>query len=71
MQIKLLGITYVDFNVMDQQLMKFSISGRYWTKNGGIMVQCIRYSEIPRGPIIQLGGKYYTIISLSLEYPGN
>jgi hypothetical protein len=24
-----------------------------------------------RKPIIQLGGKYYTILSVSLEYPGN
>jgi hypothetical protein len=32
MQMKLLGITNVDSGVIDQQLIKFSISGRYWRK---------------------------------------
>jgi hypothetical protein len=34
MQMKLLGITNVDSGVIDQQLIRFSVSGRYWTKNG-------------------------------------
>jgi hypothetical protein len=29
----------VDFGVIDQQLIKFAISGRYWRKIGCIMVQ--------------------------------
>jgi hypothetical protein len=29
---KLLGITIVDFNVIDQQLIKFSIAGTCWRK---------------------------------------
>jgi hypothetical protein len=33
---KLLEITNVDFNVTDQQLIRFSISGRYWIKNGTV-----------------------------------
>jgi hypothetical protein len=66
MQMKLLGITNVDINVTDQQLIKLSISGRYRRNNGSIMVQCISGK-----PTIQLGGKYYTIFSLNLEYPGN
>jgi hypothetical protein len=33
------------------------------------MVQYISYSKISRKPMIQLGGKYYTIFSLSLDYP--
>jgi hypothetical protein len=32
MQRKLLGITSVDFGVIDQRLIKFSVSGRYWSK---------------------------------------
>jgi hypothetical protein len=35
------------------------------------VLQYIGYSYISRKPMIQLGGKYYTIFSLSLEYPGN
>jgi hypothetical protein len=65
MQIKLLGTNNVDFDVTDQQLIKSSVSGIYWGKNGSIIVHCIS-----RKPTIQLGGKYYTIF-LSLEYPGN
>jgi hypothetical protein len=30
MQMKLLGITNVDFGIIDQLLIKFSVSGRYW-----------------------------------------
>jgi hypothetical protein len=47
------------------------ISVRYWRKSGSIMVQYISYLYTSRKPTIQLGGKYYTIISLSSEYPGN
>jgi hypothetical protein len=32
-----------DFSVTDQQLIKFSISGRYWRKNASIMVQYLSY----------------------------
>jgi hypothetical protein len=32
MQMKLLGITSVDFDAISQRLIKFSISGRYWGK---------------------------------------
>jgi hypothetical protein len=31
-QMKLLGITNVDFDVIDQRLIRFSVSGRYWRK---------------------------------------
>jgi hypothetical protein len=34
MQMKLLGITNVDFGVIDKRQIKFSISGRYWKKKG-------------------------------------
>jgi hypothetical protein len=44
MQMKLLGITNVDFDEINQRLIKFSVSGRYWGKNGSIMVQYISYS---------------------------
>jgi hypothetical protein len=71
MQMKLLGITNVDFDATVQQVIKFSVSSKYWRKNGSIMVQYISNSQISRKPMIQLGGKYYTIFSLSLEYLGN
>jgi hypothetical protein len=71
MQMKLLGITDADFGVIDKRLIKFSVFGRYWRKNGSIMAQYIGYSYISRKPAIQLGGRYYTIFSFSLEYPGN
>jgi hypothetical protein len=32
MQMKLLGTTNVDFDVIDQRLTEFSISGTYWRK---------------------------------------
>jgi hypothetical protein len=69
MQMKLLGITNVDFDIIDG-LIKFSSSVRYWRKNGSIMVQYISYQGISRKPRIQLGAKYYTVFSLSLEYLG-
>jgi hypothetical protein len=67
MQMKLLGITSVAFGIIDLQLIKFSESCKYWRKSGSLMVQYISYSLISRKPMIQLGGKYYTIFSLSLE----
>jgi hypothetical protein len=68
---KLLGITSVDFDIIGQLLIKFSVSGRYWRKNGSIMIQYISYSWISTKPTFQLGGKYYTIFLFSLEHPGN
>jgi hypothetical protein len=44
MQIKLLGIINVDFDITDdEQLNRFSESGRYWRKNGRIKGQYISY----------------------------
>jgi hypothetical protein len=37
MQMKLLGITNVDFNVTVQRLIRSSISVRYWRKSGNII----------------------------------
>jgi hypothetical protein len=51
--------------------IRFSISGRYCRKNGSIMIQFISCLYISRRPMIQLGGKYYTIFPLNLEYPAN
>jgi hypothetical protein len=68
MEIKLLGITNVDFGVIDQLLIKFSVSVRFCRKNGSIMARYISYLLISRKPRIQLRGKNYTKISSSLEY---
>jgi hypothetical protein len=40
---KLLEITNVDFDVIDQRLIKLSISGTYRLKKGSIMVQYINF----------------------------
>jgi hypothetical protein len=61
----------VDFDVIGQQVIRSSISVGYWRKSRSIMVQYISYLYISRKLMIQLGGKYYTIFSLSLEYSGN
>jgi hypothetical protein len=37
-------------------------------KNESIMIQYISYSLISREPTFQLGGNYYIIMQLSLEY---
>jgi hypothetical protein len=55
MLMKLMGTTNVDFDITDQQLITFSISGRYWRKNGTVMVQYTSYLQISRKPEIQLG----------------
>jgi len=39
----LLGIINVDFNITDQLLIRYSVSIRYWRKNGSIMGQYISY----------------------------
>jgi hypothetical protein len=71
MRMKLLGNTSSDFDVLGQQLMGFSISLRCWRKSGNVIVQYISYFQILRKPIIQLGGKFYTVFSLNVKYPGN
>jgi hypothetical protein len=71
MEMKSLGITNLDLHITDQRLMRFSISIKYWRKTRSTMVQYIGYLEISRKPLIQLGTKYYTVFSLSLEYPAN
>jgi hypothetical protein len=71
MQMKLLGISSVDFDVIGQRLIRSSISVRYWRKSESTMVEYISYLQISRNLMIQLGGKHYTTFSLSLEYPGN
>jgi hypothetical protein len=43
MQMKLLGITNMDLDVIGQRLIRCSISVRYWRKSGSIMAQYINY----------------------------
>jgi hypothetical protein len=50
MQMKLLGITNLDLDVIYKRLIKFSIYGRYWRKNWSIMGQPISCSEASRRP---------------------
>jgi hypothetical protein len=49
MQMKLWGNITMDFDVIDERQIKFSISGRYWRKNDSITVHYIathRFQEI-------------------------
>jgi hypothetical protein len=71
MRMKVLVITSVDFDVIGQRLIRSNISVRYWRESVNIMVKYISYFQISRKPMIQLGGKYYTVFLLSLEYPAN
>jgi hypothetical protein len=56
MQIKLLGITNVEFDVIGQWLTTSSISIRNWGKGRSITAQHISCLQISRKPTIQLGG---------------
>jgi hypothetical protein len=50
---KLLGITNVDFDVIDQQLIRSSVSIRYWRKSGSIMVKKA-YNSVQRGVLYNI-----------------
>jgi hypothetical protein len=63
--------TAVFWVVKPCRLVEFSLPGRYSRKNCSIMAQYNSYSQISIKPTIQSGGKHYTVLSLSLEYPGN
>jgi hypothetical protein len=52
----------VDSDVIDQRLIKFSMSGRYWRKSGSIMAQYMSYLQISRKPTTQVVGKDYTVL---------
>jgi hypothetical protein len=65
MQMKILGIISVDFNVTDQLLIKYFAFVRYWRKNKSTMGEYISYLSFHAG----LCQKYYcTIISLDLVH---
>jgi hypothetical protein len=46
MQMKLLGITNVDFDVTDQQQIRSSVSVRYW-RNVGVYWYCHHWHDSP------------------------
>jgi hypothetical protein len=54
-------------SMTDQIFHIRQILEKKWEYNGTVH----QLFMISRKPMIQLGGKYYTIFSLSLEYPGN
>jgi hypothetical protein len=55
----------VGFNITDQQLFRFFIFVRYRGEGvgGHTMRHYISYSKTSRKPMIQLGGKYFTVFS--------
>jgi hypothetical protein len=59
---KLLGITSADSGIIDELLIKFVISSRFWRRNESIMARYITYLWISSKPTFQLEGKYYSII---------
>jgi len=50
---KLLGITSVDFDIIDQPLIRNSVSIRYWGKNWSTIGQYISNLYIFRKPMTQ------------------
>jgi hypothetical protein len=62
---KLLGITKVDFGIIDQRLINFLYPADTG-ENCNVMAQYIIYLYISRKPTFHSGGKYYTVFSLSL-----
>jgi hypothetical protein len=71
MQMKLLGIANVDLDIIGQRMIRSSVYIAYWRESESMRVLYIIYLKISRKPMIQLGGKYYAIFPLSMEYPGN
>ena len=69
MQRKLLGIINVDFDATDKQFIIYSASVKYLRKNGNKMKQFICFLYNSRKLMIQLGGRYCIIFSLSLVSP--
>jgi hypothetical protein len=65
MQIKLLGITNVHFDVVGQRLIISSIFVTYWRKSGSIIIHPL-FTDFKKA-YDYLGGKYYTIFSVILE----
>jgi hypothetical protein len=68
---EIIGVTNVDVDEIAQRPIRYFKTVSYWRKPVNIMVQYVNYLQISRKPMIQLGDKYYTTFSLSLEYPGN
>jgi hypothetical protein len=71
MQMKFFMITNVDSGVIGQRLFRYSISVRYWRKIGNTIGTVNQLFMDFKKAYFSLRGKYYTIISLSMEYPGN
>jgi hypothetical protein len=61
----------VNFDVIDQLLIRYSAFIRYWRKNWTIMGVYNSYLYISRSPVTQSGEKYHTIFSLHLVYLWN
>jgi hypothetical protein len=53
MQRKLFGITSVNFDVIDQMLIRYSIFVRYWRESWRKMGQYISYLYIVRRPMTE------------------
>jgi hypothetical protein len=59
----------VDFNITDQLLIIYFEFVTYFIKDKHSVWQCISYLWTSRKPMIQLGGRSFIIISLSLVNP--
>jgi hypothetical protein len=66
MQIKLLGITSMDFNTVDQ-LIRSSILEKKWEYNGTVYQLFIDFKKA----YDSVRREYYTIFPLCLEYQEN
>jgi hypothetical protein len=66
MQKKLLGTISVDFDVTGELQIIYCVFVKYLRKNENTMRQHISYLYSSRKPMIQLGGRFSIILSLSL-----
>jgi len=56
----------VNFDIMDQLLIRYSVFVNYWPKSGNIMGQYFSYLQISKRSMIS--EKYCTIFSVALVY---
>jgi hypothetical protein len=67
MKTRILGIISVDFDVINQMLLRYSALVRHWRKIRSRMGQYINYLNILRS-MTQPGEKYCTLFSLHMVY---
>jgi hypothetical protein len=65
MKKKLCGIIFVNFDIIDELLIRYYACVRYQRKIGSAMGEYTNYLRISRKPVIHLRGKYFTTFSFN------